>query len=60
MGRLFSGGGLAMLTAYWQQGSSISGQHFNHEDFVHDDSVRPRTLDNDVAAADTTVAAGDG
>ena len=42
-----------MLTAYWQQGSSISGQHFNHEDFVHDDSVRPRTLDNDVAAADT-------
>jgi hypothetical protein len=49
-----------MLTACWQQGASIPGQHSNQEEFVHDDSVRPRPLDNDVAAADTTVAAGDG
>src|SRR6202043_2874549 len=49
-----------MLTACWQQGASIPGQHSNQEDFVHVDSVRPGPLDNDVAAADTTVAAGDG
>jgi hypothetical protein len=49
-----------MLTACWQQGASIPGQHSNQEDFVHDDSVRPRPLDNDVTAADTTVATGDG
>jgi hypothetical protein len=49
-----------MLTACWQQGVSITGQPANEEDFVHDDSVRPRPLVNDVAAADTTVAAGGG
>jgi hypothetical protein len=30
-----------MLTARWQQGVTIPGQHFNQEDFVHDDSVQP-------------------
>jgi hypothetical protein len=38
----------------------ITGQHSNQGDFVHDDSLRPRLLEHDVAAADTTVAAGDG
>src|SRR5665647_1412543 len=51
---------LPMLTACWQQGISITGQHSNAEDFVHDDHLRPRLLDHNVAAADTTVAAGDG
>jgi hypothetical protein len=60
MGRLFLAAASPMLTACWQQGASIPGQHSNQEDFVHDDSVRPRPLDNDVTAADTTVATGDG
>src|SRR5882724_5501879 len=61
MGRLFclySEGRHPMLTACWQQGVIITGQRSNHEDFVHDDSLRPRPLDDNVAAADTTVAAG--
>jgi hypothetical protein len=59
MGISFCEAALPMLTAGWQQGVSIPGQHSNKEDFVHDDSVRPRSLHLDVAAADTTVAAGD-
>jgi hypothetical protein len=49
-----------MLTACWQQGVSITGQRFEHEDFVDDDSVWPRLVDHNIAAADTTVAAGGG
>jgi hypothetical protein len=63
MARLFCrylAGRHSMLTACWQQGVSIPGQHSNQEDFVDDDFVRLRPLDGDVAAADTTVAAGDG
>jgi hypothetical protein len=60
MANLFSDAALPMLTAGWQQGASIPGQHSNKEDFVHDDSVRPRSLDIGGAAADTTVAAGGG
>src|SRR5436305_11376215 len=45
----------SMLAAGGQYtGTSLQPRGF----FVHDDSVRPRPLDNDVAAADTTVAAG--
>jgi hypothetical protein len=56
---IFLDAALPMLTAGWQQAVSIPGQRSNEEDFVHDDSVRPRLLHRDVAAADTTVAAGD-
>jgi hypothetical protein len=59
MANLFFDAALSMLTAGWQQGVSIPGQRSNEEDFVHDDSVWPRLLHHDVAAADTTVAAGD-
>jgi hypothetical protein len=48
-----------MLTVGWQQAASITGQHRNQGDFLHDHSLS-RPLDDDVAAADTTVAAGDG
>jgi hypothetical protein len=59
MGISFQAAASSMLTVGWQQVASIPGQHSNQEDFVHDHSL-PRPLDNDVAAADTTVAAGDG
>jgi hypothetical protein len=56
----FPGGRYPMLTACWQQGVSITGQHSNEEDFVHDDYLWPRLLDDGFATADTTVAAGHG
>jgi len=58
MANLFFDAALPMLTAGWQQGVSIPGQHRNKGDFVDDDFVRTGPLDIDVAAADTTVAAG--
>jgi hypothetical protein len=54
----FLQGRRSMLTACWQQVASITGQHLNGEDFIHDHHLRPRSLGRDVAAADTTVAAG--
>jgi hypothetical protein len=58
MGISFQAAASPMLTAGWQQVASIPGQHSNQEDFVHDHFIRHRLLDGDVAAADTTLAAG--
>jgi hypothetical protein len=52
--------GPPLLTACWQQTVSITGQHSNEGDFVHDHSLRLRHLDGGIAAADTMVAAGGG
>jgi hypothetical protein len=60
MAVLFFTSWLADADSMLAAGGHYNGTTRNEGDFVHDDSIRPRPLDHDVAAADTTVAAGNG
>src|SRR6266478_7228646 len=52
-------GGSPMLTACWQQGAAITGQHFNSRGFVHDDSLWLRRFPAVLARPDLGLGAFD-